>query len=147
MHKIDTIQKARDLFLSGYNCAQAVAGAFADEMGMTTKQVCKLASGFGGGMGGRRETCGAITGMVIAYSALCGYDQPTATDEKKQTYDGILHLIGAFEHTHEATLCADLLLLNQNLPTTAPSYHPTRPCVRYVEQCTALLCDYLNSNT
>ena len=45
-------RKAHDLFLSGYNCAQAVAAAFSEKMGTDEKTVLKMASGFGGGMGG-----------------------------------------------------------------------------------------------
>ena len=49
---VDHAAKARALFLEGYNCAQAVVGAFADELGMTQRQAVRLASSFGGGMGG-----------------------------------------------------------------------------------------------
>ena len=37
-------EKARDNFLAGYNCAQAVACAFAEEMGMTVDRVLRRAS-------------------------------------------------------------------------------------------------------
>lgn len=47
--------KAYELFMSGYNCSQAVAGAFADVLGMDMDTVAKLAGGFGGGMGRLRE--------------------------------------------------------------------------------------------
>ena len=36
------VEKARELFFSGYNCAQAVAVAFAPEMGMTEQQLARL---------------------------------------------------------------------------------------------------------
>ena len=69
-------EKARDYFLEGYNCAQAVACAYADEMGMTEEQAALLASGFGGGMGRMREVCGAVSGAVLVYSQLRGYTDP-----------------------------------------------------------------------
>ena len=58
------IEKARDLFLAGYNCAQAVAAAFAEEAGMTEEQMLRLSGGFGGGMGGLRLVCGAVSGKT-----------------------------------------------------------------------------------
>ena len=58
-------EKARDLFREGYNCAQSVVGAFHEEMGLSLSEATRLASSFGGGMGGLRETCGAVTGMFL----------------------------------------------------------------------------------
>ena len=43
-----------DLFLEGYNCAQAVAVAFADVTGMDKQLAAKMAAPFGGGMGRMR---------------------------------------------------------------------------------------------
>ena len=75
-------QRAKALFLEGYNCAQAVAGAFAPEMGLSVDAAARLASGFGGGMGRMREVCGAVSGMTLAASALRGYNDPKAGPEK-----------------------------------------------------------------
>lgn len=44
-------QAAVDLFMQGYNCAQSLAGAFADVTGLDRDTVLRLASSFGGGMG------------------------------------------------------------------------------------------------
>jgi len=79
-------QRAKALFLEGYNCAQAVAGAFAPEMGLSVDAAARLASGFGGGMGRMREVCGAVSGMTLAASALRGYNDPKAGPEKTDTY-------------------------------------------------------------
>lgn len=49
--------KAYELFLSGYNCTQAVVGAFADVIGMDFDTAVRFSSGFGGGMGRLREVC------------------------------------------------------------------------------------------
>lgn len=77
-------QRAKALFLEGYNCAQAVAGAFAPEMGLSVDAAARLASGFGGGMGRMREVCGAVSGMTLAASALRGYNDPKAGPEKNR---------------------------------------------------------------
>ena len=42
--------KAAELFLQGYNCAQAVAVAFSDVTGLTPEFSAKMASSFGGGI-------------------------------------------------------------------------------------------------
>ena len=61
----DKAEQARQLFLSGANCAQAVLGAFHRECGLDFDAAMRLASGFGGGMGRLREVCGAVSGMFL----------------------------------------------------------------------------------
>lgn len=47
--------KARELFNEGYNCSQAVLGAFAEDAGLDVKTAFRLSAPFGGGMGRMRE--------------------------------------------------------------------------------------------
>ena len=66
---MDRKKLAYDLFLEGCNCSQAVFCAFSDLVGLDIDFAKKLSSGFGGGIGRLRETCGAVSGMVMAASA------------------------------------------------------------------------------
>ncbi len=61
----DRIQKAVELFRSGYNCSQSVVAAFADMYGFTQEQALRMSASFGGGIGRMRETCGAACGMFL----------------------------------------------------------------------------------
>ena len=63
-------EKARELFKSGYNCAQAVVLAFEDVTGIDNTMATKLSSSFGGGMGRLREVCGAVSGMFFVLVSL-----------------------------------------------------------------------------
>ena len=65
--------KAAELFLRGYNCAQAVVVAFGDVTGLEEKYAARLISSFGGGMGRMREVCGAVSGMLLVAGLLYGY--------------------------------------------------------------------------
>ena len=47
----DRIQKAVELFKSGYNCSQSVVAAFADMYGFTQEQALRMSASFGGGIG------------------------------------------------------------------------------------------------
>ena len=58
-------QKAKKLFLEGYNCSQSVFLAFEDKYDMDHSMAMKLSSSFGGGMGRLREVCGAVSGMFM----------------------------------------------------------------------------------
>lgn len=53
-------ERSRELFLSGYNCAQSVLIPFADVLGLTEEQAALVAVGFGGGMAGYEKTVAHI---------------------------------------------------------------------------------------
>ena len=53
--QLDHAEKARALFLEGYNCSQAVFCAFEDLTGLDRETSARLSSAFGGGMGRLRE--------------------------------------------------------------------------------------------
>ncbi|MBR3703912.1 MAG: C_GCAxxG_C_C family protein, partial [Oscillospiraceae bacterium] len=52
----------------GYSCAQAVACAFSDVIGLPEEQIAALLSGFGGGFR-TGEICGAISGAITVLGA------------------------------------------------------------------------------
>ncbi|PKN59893.1 MAG: hypothetical protein CVU53_05910 [Deltaproteobacteria bacterium HGW-Deltaproteobacteria-11] len=72
--KIEEIrQRARKNFSLGYNCAECVTQAvFALVDTGLPAALQKCATGFGGGIGLFGDTCGALTGCVMAVSAVHG---------------------------------------------------------------------------
>ena len=61
MEKVDVearARKARELFMSGYNCSQSVFLAYADLYGIDPKLASTIVAPLGGGMGRLREVCG-----------------------------------------------------------------------------------------
>ncbi len=134
---MDPSDKAVDYFKQGYNCAQATAAAFADEMKMDEKTVLRVMAGFGGGMGGLRETCGAVSAMVFAAGALTGDYPPTDKAAKKALYDTVKRMTRAFQDKHGTTNCGELLRLAACEAAPDPSertdaYYAKRPCARFV---------------
>ena len=137
---------ARDNFLKGYNCAQAVAIAFSEEMGMSETELAKLASSFGGGMGKMREVCGAVSGALLVYGAVHGNSDPDDADAKKAHYARVQEFAARFKAEHETIICRELLkniaLKKEN--TSEPEartdeYYRVRPCVRFVESAARIL--------
>lgn len=141
---MDHAVKARKLFQQGYNCSQSVAGAFYEELGIPLETAVRLSSSFGGGMGGLRSTCGAVTGMFLVAGLLFGYDSPTDYNAKKAHYARIRQLAADFTKKHDTLICRELLaalpgkLQQDPLPRTK-EYYKVRPCVRFVETAAALL--------
>ena len=141
-------EKAAEFFLSGYNCAQSVAMAFAKELGMEEKTAAKIASGFGGGFGRQREVCGAVTGMVMVASYLYGYDTP---DQEQQAacYQMVQSLCKQFEAQNGSIICRDILKNPPSDPTPSPrtaEYYAQRPCARMVMSATEILENYISKN-
>lgn len=71
MKQIDTAQldinayqaQAAEYHARGFNCAQAVACTLAPAVGLDPQVAFTLTEGFGAGMGGMTETCGALKGI------------------------------------------------------------------------------------
>ena len=121
------------LFKEGYNCAQAVAGAFAQELGLPIETVARMVSGFGGGMGRMREVCGAVSGMTFVAGALQGYDSPKANTEKTETYALIQQMAGEFKAQNGSIVCRELLGLpaaegTPQAEARSAQYYQKRPC-------------------
>ena len=75
---------AMDYHAQGYNCAQAVAMPFCDEMRLDPTLVKRATEGFGAGMGGRTQTCGALSGAVFVAGMLLA--DPDNPGSKMDTY-------------------------------------------------------------
>ena len=127
--------KAAELFLSGYNCAQAVAAAFSQELGLTEQQAAKMVSAFGGGMGRLREVCGAVSGMLFVLGSLYGYDSPADDAGKKRLYGEVQELAGKFREENGSIICREILKNPPADPNPSPrtaEYYAQRPCARMV---------------
>ena len=142
-------ERARDLFLEGYNCAQAVFMAFSDLTGIDKKTSALLSSSFGGGMGRMREVCGAVSGMFMAAGILYGYDSPELSHEKAEHYKRIQELAASFKERNGTIICRELLggIAKKN-ETHVPDartaeYYQKRPCTRMVEDAAEILERYI----
>ena len=119
--------KAAELFLSGYNCAQAVAVAFSEELGLTERQAAKMVSAFGGGMGRMREVCGAVSGMLFVLSSLYGYDTPGDDISKKRLYGEVQALAGRFREENGSIICREILKIPPPTPIPPPAPRNSMP--------------------
>lgn len=141
-------EKAKSLFLNGYNCAQAVFGAFAEELGLDFEMAMKLSSGFGGGMGRLREVCGAVSGMFMVFNMKYGYTSPTDKDGKKALYAHIQTLAKKFEEENGSIICRELLGLSKKKSEPTPEnrtkeYYKKRPCAELVELAANIVDNYI----
>ena len=140
---------AGELFLRGYNCAQAVAVAFCDVTGLEEKFAARMASSFGGGMGRMREVCGAVSGMLMVVGLLYGYDTPGDDVSKKIQYTLVQELAGKFREETGSIICREILKNPPTDPNPSPrtaEYYAKRPCARMVMTAARILDAYIAEN-
>ena len=130
-------ERAAKFFTDGYNCAQATAAAFAEKFGFSVDDVVRMTAGFGGGMGGQREQCGAVSAMVFLAGLAYGEYDPKDNAKKKELYDLIKKMTAEFKEKYGTTNCRELLTKASVLPMPDPSertaeYYKARPCIRFV---------------
>lgn len=123
---------AKELFEKGYNCCQAVLLAYCDELGLDKELAAKLASSFGGGMGGMGETCGAVTGMFMVAGLMDGYTFPENPEEKAMHNKYIRELANKFKNEKGSLICREL---KSNCGGLKPREH----CAMLVEYAANLL--------
>lgn len=131
---MDRADKAVELFKSGYNCAQAVVGAFCEELGMDKETALRASEGFGGGMGRMRLTCGTVSAM--AFLAGLKYSKAQAGDLETRTlvYETVRKMAGEFEKKNGSIICSELLGASKPNDNGArpeartQEYYKKRPC-------------------
>lgn len=133
-------EKAKQLFLSGYNCSQAVVGAFIDDFAIDFDTAMKLSSSFGGGMGRMREVCGAVSGAFMIAGLKCGYCDPCDKAAKSAHYALIQKIAADFKQQNGSIICRELLEgvgCNGKCQGSVPedrtaAYYKKRPCAELV---------------
>ena len=134
MKQIDTTQlntaacqaQAAEYHARGFNCAQAVACTLAPAVVAFT-----LPEGFGAGMGGMTETCGAISGAVaiMGFVMSDGMENPKT---KGQTYKLSREIAKRFGEKNTTTVCG-------TLKGVGSDQGPLRSCPGCIEDACALV--------
>lgn len=121
----------------GFNCAQSVICAMAPELAIDDRAAFALAEGFGAGMGGMTETCGAISGGIMALGQLSssGFDAPGS---KGATYRLARAYCDAFREKNGSTICRELKGVGSEAG-------PLRSCAGCIDDAIDLLADILGA--
>jgi len=104
-------EKALQEFKKGYNCAQSVLAAFASDFAIDETIAKRLASGLGAGFGRLQNTCGAVTGAILAIGAKY-HDESKITESKETTYLKTREFIDEFTKMNTSINCLNLLGVN-----------------------------------
>lgn len=129
MEKQQFIERAIALKSSGkYNCAQAVACAFAPETDIDETVLYNAANAFGVGMGRMETTCGALAGAGMVVGMVTG--------DRVKAMKTMGAIVDRFRQRNGATLCKELKGIGTG--------QPLRPCHLCVADATEFLADTLS---
>lgn len=124
-------------FAAGYNCAQSVAMAYADVMGLSREQAARASAGFGGGIGRLRDNCGAFSAAVM----VCGSLEKAGgmPRGRPQVYARVQEVYRTFAERCGSASCAELLHRHPKADgpvpeERTPAYYASRPCARVILQ-------------
>lgn len=101
-------ERAARLHGNGYNCCQAVLLTFCDELGVDPVMAFKMGEGFGLGMGGMENTCGALSGAIMLAGLKNSDGDLDHPKTKAGTYRISRELTEAFKGKTGALVCRDL---------------------------------------
>lgn len=139
-------QKAKDRFLSGYNCAESVLMSTLELMGDDVDWAPRVATGFGGGIGRTCQVCGALTGAVIAAGWARGRDG--AGEEVDDVYSVVASLVEEFVARFGTSSCRMLIDVDLADPDEQARARAdgvfAEQCTRFVEFCTLGIAEKLD---
>ena len=99
-------QRSRELFDSGFCCAESVLLAIAEGKGIESDLIPGIATGFCGGISGTCGICGAVSGAIMGLNLFTGRSSPEEIVDKN--HKAIRRLIGMFKEKFGSTNCEEL---------------------------------------
>lgn len=101
-------EKAIELHDKRFNCCQAVACAFAEEIGVDEQTLFKIGEGFGLGMGCMEGTCGALSGAIMLAGLINSDGNLDLPATKANTYKLSKEMLLSFKEKTGSTICKEL---------------------------------------
>ncbi len=145
----ERVERAKELFRSGYNCCQSVVLAYSDVIGLDEHLAATVAASFGGGMGRLREVCGAVSGMSLVAGFLAPSPANDDPEAKRRNYALVQEFAEAFRARNGYIVCRQLLGIDREKDDPAPSprtaeYYRKRPCAEYVGDAARIIGEHIN---
>lgn len=142
-------ERAKDLFLEGYNCAQSVFVAFCHRFNIDEETAKKISAGLGGGIGRMREVCGAVSGAAMVLGSVIAPTSGSDAESKQKNYELVREFAERFKQRNSTVICRELLELGIKTENTArpddrtAEYYKKRPCLKLVEDAAEIVAELI----
>jgi C_GCAxxG_C_C family probable redox protein len=133
------ICRSRELWGSGYYCAESVLLALAEEQGIQSDLLPRIATGFCSGVARSCGTCGAVSGAILGLSLCHGRNSPDESVD--DAYAVIRELTGLFEKKFGSVNCQELIGCDLGAAEGQAFFRANNlreQCGRYVEEATRM---------
>ena len=105
--------------------------AVSQQLGINNEIIPRIATAFGGGIGGRGEVCGAVTGAIMALGLKYGREEPSQPNQ--QVYALAREFCQRFEEETGSLSCRDLTGMDLSTPEGFQAFRrsdvPLRVCL------------------
>ncbi|WP_291301419.1 C-GCAxxG-C-C family protein [Desulfovibrio sp. MES5] len=140
------IDEVQESFNMGIICAQQVLSHFSERFGVPEEDALRLASCFGSGMG-QANTCGCVTGALMAIGLAHGVAGPCRREQKQNLYGRRDAFMAAFAAAHGSLECRGVLGHDLTDPQQLAAIREqklfTTVCVPLIRDTCTLLEEYL----
>ena len=82
---------------------------YGGRFGLDRETALRVAGAFGGGMGRRGETCGAVTGAFMVIGLKHGKTKADDDEAREKTYELVNEFVRRFRERNRTILCRELL--------------------------------------
>ena len=96
-------------FNQGFNCAQAVLKTCGEPQGLPAETALRVAGVFGGGLARTGQTCGAVTGALMALGWKYAMVKVGDDAARQRAYGAGQEFLRRFQAKHGSVVCRDLL--------------------------------------
>lgn len=133
------VEKSRELFESGFYCAESVLMVVAEAKGCRSELIPKIATGFCSGQARTSGQCGALTGAILSINLFFGRSHPEESVE--ENYDRVRRLIENFTKKFGSANCSDLVECHLGTPEGQAFFnqnHKIKACFDYTQEATRI---------
>jgi C_GCAxxG_C_C family probable redox protein len=132
-------QRSLELFRSGFFCAESVLLAIAENQGIQSDLIPRIATGFCSGVSRIGGMCGAVSGAIMGINLVAGRNSPDESIEL--SYYLTQELINRFEKQYGSVNCRQLM--GCDLATGAGQqyfveHNLMNSCLKYAEDATRM---------
>ena len=146
--RVETIRAAEGHAADGFLCSEAVLLALSESIGVESKLIPRVATGFAAGVARTGNVCGALSGAIMGLGLRYGRDAPT-TEPRRRPYWYGRRLAEAFEEAYGSVTCPGVLGLDIDDPDDYRRYIEedmwAKKCREIIKTATGLAYDFLQT--
>jgi len=139
--------RARELFQSGFKCAESVLLSIAEAQGIQSDLIPAIATGFCSGMARTGGMCGAVAGSVLGLGLV--YGRQTADQSVDALYAVEKQFLQEFIRRFGCMSCEGLIHCDFNTEEGKAAYYAQNlqeRCYQYVEEAANLVMKLIEDN-